>query len=381
MTAVQDPVIPIVTDLLAQTPGAVSLGQGIVNYSPPSAIYPALETFSADPRNHTYKSVSGIDPLKEQIVRTFESDYGFAIESLERVVVTAGANMGFLNALLSVASLGDEVILLAPYYFNHEMAIQMMGCHAVIVDTDEQHQPILEAIDAAITERTRAVVTVSPNNPTGVVYPVETLRAINRKCRERGLYHISDEAYAYFTYADAVHVSSSSFADAHNHTISLFSLSKAYGFASWRIGYMIVPEHLLPAIKKVQDTNVICPPVVSQWAALAALCEGEKFYRPHIEALADVRLLVKSKLDSLGDLVFVPSSKGAFYFFVSVATDMESMEMVKRLIKEFGIAVLPGSAFGVKDKCNLRLSYGALSPDSVAEAMGRFVEGVSKLAG
>jgi aspartate/methionine/tyrosine aminotransferase len=155
-----------------------------------------------------------------------------------RVIVTAGANMGFVNAICAITDPGDEVILLLPYYFNQEMAIRMLDCTPIAVATDERFQPRPGPIEHAITEKTRALVTISPNNPSGAVYPEPILRAINALCRARGLYHISDEAYEHFTYGGARHFSPGSIPEACEHTISLFSLSKAYGFASWRIGYM-----------------------------------------------------------------------------------------------------------------------------------------------
>ena len=133
--------------------------------------------------------------------------------------------------------------------------------------------------EAAITPRTRAIVTISPNNPSGAVYPKATLAAVNALCSERGIYHISDEAYEYFVYDGAEHFSPASLPGATEHTISLYSFSKAYGFASWRIGYMVIPEALTVAVRKAQDTILICPPVVSQHAALGALAAPADYRR------------------------------------------------------------------------------------------------------
>src|SRR5207253_108726 len=111
------------------------------------------------------------------------------------VVVTAGGNMAFFNALLAIADAGDEIVLPTPYYFNHEMAIVMLGCRPVLVPTTDDYQLDVDAIAAAITGRTRAIVTISPNNPSGAVYSRDALIAVNRLCRDRGIFHISDEAY------------------------------------------------------------------------------------------------------------------------------------------------------------------------------------------
>src|SRR5205807_2533015 len=118
-----------------------------------------------------------------------------------------------------------------PYYFNHEMAVTMADARPVVVKTDENYQLRPDAIRQAITSRTRAIVTVSPNNPSGAVYGEAALREVNELCRSRGLYHIHDEAYEYFTYEGARHFSPGSITGAQGHTISLYSLSKAYGFA------------------------------------------------------------------------------------------------------------------------------------------------------
>ena len=118
-------------------------------------------------------------------------------------MVTAGGNMAFVHAVLAITGPDDEVILPVPFYFNHEMAIQMAGCRVVPVATDSRYQLDVDAIRAAMTPRTRAVVTISPNNPTGAVFPERALRDVNTLCRDRGIYHISDEAYEYFTYGSA----------------------------------------------------------------------------------------------------------------------------------------------------------------------------------
>ena len=185
--------------------------------------------------------------------------------------------MAFLNVVFAITDPGDEIILQTPFYFNHEMAIEIASCRAVLVPTDENYQLQPDLIRAAITDRTRAIVTISPNNPTGAVYSESALRAVNQLCRDADCFHITDEAYEYFTYG-VDHFSAASIADsANHHDFRFFSLSKAYGFASWRIGYMVIPAFLLEAMQKIQDTNVICPAVVSQFAALGALQAGRSY--------------------------------------------------------------------------------------------------------
>lgn len=379
MEAVQSPVIPLVGELVRQHPGTISLGQGVVAYPPPEKAIAYLSKFLAQPENHKYQSVTGIPELLTAIETKLNRDNQIPIGDRNCIVVTAGSNMAFMNALLAITQADDEIILNLPYYFNHEMAIAMASCRAVLVPTDANYQLNLEAIAQAIAPRTKAIVTISPNNPTGVVYPAAALKAVNDLCRDRGIYHISDEAYDYFTYDGIKHTSPASFPHSEDHTISLFSLSKAYGFASWRIGYMIIPQHLLMAVKKVQDTNLICPPVVAQYAALGALETGWSYCQPYIQELAQVRAIVASKLQSISDICTISAAEGAFYFFLQVKTNMDDLSLVTRLIQEHQVAVIPGSTFGMSEGCYLRVAYGALERATATAGITRLVQGLTDM--
>jgi len=377
---VQSPMIPVVGEMIKRHPGTISLGQGVVHYGPPAALVEATaKAVGSDPRVHRYGLALGLDPLLDAIRSKLEAENGIAPSPDHCVAVTAGSNMGFLEAVLAIADPGDEVILLSPFYFNQEMAIVIAGCKAVIVATDAEYQPVIGAIEAAITDRTRAIVTVSPNNPTGAVYPADILAAINGLCKSRNIYHIADEAYEYFTYEPARHFSPASLPGSASHTISLYSLSKAYGMAGWRIGYMVLPSHLEESMKKIQDTNLICPPLLNQLAATAALGAGRAWCQTQIAPFGAVRNLVLGELSRLGDRVRLPSPGGAFYALMQVHSPRPDMELVEDLIHNFGVAVMPGSTFGTPQGCYLRVAYGALDQSTVAEGMGRLVRGLREL--
>ena len=376
MQAVQTPVIPVVAELIRQHPGTISLGQGVVGYPPPQSALAEVNSFLSDPQNHKYKPVQGIPALLELLAAKLKAENRISIDQSNAVVVTAGGNMAFMNAVLAITDPGDEVILQTPYYFNHEMAVTMAGCRPVLVPTNDHFQLQLDGIVEAITPRTRAISTISPNNPTGAVYSEVSLREVNRLCRERGLYHIHDEAYEYFTYGNARHFSPASIPDSARYTISLFSLSKAYGFASWRVGYMVAPTTLLESIKKIQDTILICTPVISQFAAIGALRAGSAFCREKIAEISAVRELVLGHLREAADVCAVPAAEGAFYFLTRVSTELTAMQLTERLIAEHRVAVIPGGAFGIEQGCFVRLAYGALDRRTAAEAIGRFVRGL-----
>jgi len=379
MQAVQSPVIPIVGELIRRHPGTISLGQGVVYYPPPPEAIARLPEFLADAENHKYKAVQGIAPLLSAIAGKLHTDNGILLNEHNCIIVTAGANMAFMNAILAITTPGDEIIIQTPYYFNHEMAITMASCHPVLVATDEHYQLRPHAIAQAITPKTKAVVTISPNNPTGAVYSQDALQTVNQLCRERGIYHISDEAYEYFTYNGVKHSSPAAFPQSDSHTISLYSLSKTYGFASWRIGYMVIPQHLLAAVKKIQDTILICPPVVSQYVALAALDMGISYTQPHIQAIAAVRQSVLEALQRLDGLCAIAPADGAFYFWLKVNTSINPVELVERLIRDHRVAVLPGTTFGMEEGCYLRIAYGALQKATVTEGIERLVTGLHSI--
>src|SRR5476651_1190286 len=376
MDAVQAPVIAVIGGIIRQVPGTISLGQGVVHYGPPDAAIDAVRRALTVASTHEYQDGAGLPALVSRLATKLSAENGIDVAKGVRIMVTAGANMAFMHAVLAITAPGDEVILNVPFYFNHEMAIQMADCTAVRVATDDRYQPRLDALRAAITDRTRAIVTVTPNNPSGAVFGESALRDVNALCRDRGIYHIADEVYEYFTYGSARHVSSGAFPHAEEHTIAMYSLSKAYGFAGWRIGYMTYPEHLAPAMAKCQDTILVCPPVASQIAAIAALDVGRAYCEPHVRELAGIRDIVFSQLSALAPLATVPAADGAFYCLLKVHTALDPMTIAERLIREHKVAVIPGPAFGMIDGCYFRVAYGALQKETVRDGIGRLVAGL-----
>jgi aspartate/methionine/tyrosine aminotransferase len=381
LAAVQTPVVPIVSRWIAETPGTISLGQGIVSYGPPPEALASMKTFPQSISDHRYGPVEGIEPLVAAVEEKLRRENRIDVRKGSRVVITAGGNLAFMNSVFAIADPGDEFIFPVPFYFNHEMAVEIAGCRAVPVQTTREYQLDLDAIARAITPRTRAVVTVSPNNPTGTVYAESALRAVNALCRDRGIFHIHDEAYEYFTYDGTPHFSPGSIDGAAAHTISLYSLSKAYGFASWRIGYQVIPESIWDATNKIQDTDLICAPAISQHVALAAIGVGAGYARSYLPKLDAMRTLIAGALTSGHVPCDVPDPRGAFYYFLRVHTKLDAMTLAERLIREHQVAVIPGSAFGAKDGCYVRVSFGALDEATVEAGVGRLVRGLTAIAG
>ena len=382
LRAVDAPVMPAIAALVRDNPGTISLGQGVVNYGPPAQAIAALPGLMGEVGLNKYQAIIGYPALIEAFTQKLADENNIHCGSESVVMVTAGSNMAFLNCLLAVGDPGDEFILPTPYYFNQEMAIRMVGCVPVPVPVNDDWSLNVEALAAAITPRTRAIVTVSPNNPTGAVYSKESLTAVNALCAAKNIYHFSDEAYEYFTFEGVEHFSPGSLPGAHRHTISFYSMSKNYGMASWRIGYVVFPSDLLGAMNKVQDTNLICAPVVSQLLALETLKYGRVWVQPKVEALAVVRKNVYERLEALGELVQFPKTQGAFYVLLKLpglAAGTERLAFNRAMAQKHKVVSVPGFTFGLLDtqQANYqRLSYGALESATVDQGVARYVTAV-----
>ena len=382
MEGVDTPIIPTIAAFVRNNPGTISLGQGVVNYGPPPQAIAALPSLMGDGSLHKYLGVSGHPGFIEAIHNKLAQENQIKLGTDAMVMVTAGSNMAFLNSVLAVADPGDEFILPMPFYFNQEMAIRMCGCIPVPVPTHADWSLDVAAMAAAITPRTRAILTVSPNNPTGAVYSEVSLRAVNALCAQHGIYHFSDEAYEYFTYEGAKHFSPASIPGAMKHTLSFYSMSKNYGMASWRVGYVVFPANLFDAMNKVQDTNLICAPMPSQLLALEAIKLGRNWVEPKVKALSEVRQTVYKTLEGLGDLVQFPQTQGAFYVLMKLpglAQGIQAIEFNRVMTEKFKVASIPGFAFGLTNtqEANYqRLSYGALEAASLAEGVQRYVAAV-----
>jgi aspartate/methionine/tyrosine aminotransferase len=382
IAAVDIPVMPEIAALVRDNPGTISLGQGVVNYGPPVQTLAALPGLMSDIGLNKYQAIIGHPALIDALTQKLADENNIHCGSESIVMVTAGSNMAFLNCLLAVGDPGDEFILPTPYYFNQEMAIRMVGCVPVPVPVNDDWSLNVEALAAAVTPRTRAIITVSPNNPTGAVYSKESLTAVNTLCAQKNIYHFSDEAYEYFTYDGAEHFSPASLPEAHRHTISFFSMSKNYGMASWRIGYVVFPADLLDAMNKVQDTNLICAPVVSQMLALEVLKYGRAWVQPKLDALSIVRKNVYESLEALGELIEFPKTQGAFYVLLKLpglAVGTERLAFNRAMAQRHKVVSVPGFTFGLFDtaKANYqRLSYGALESVTVDQGVARYVTAV-----
>jgi len=348
----------------------IDLGQGISKITPSEQVLNELRQILSDPKVHRYSKDPGLPELREKLSEKLYRDIGVKYEPETEIILTAGANQGFMTAMLSILNVGEDVLIPTPYYFNQKMGIRFADGNVIDIPVNpDTFEPDISAIESKITEKTHILVLVTPNNPTGAVYSNDILKQIAEISEKYDLIVFSDETYRDFTYD--MHFSSiASIKGMKDRTIVLGSFSKVYGLAGWRIGYLATDNEIMHEIMKGQDTVAICAPVISQYAALFSINYMGDIVHSERDNLNRVRKKMYSILQETPNLEIV-EPKGAFYFFPRVSYNTNSEKLVLDIVKRVGVVTLPGSVFGKAGENHFRLSYGPLSEERAIEAAER----------
>ena len=280
---------------------------------------------------------------------------------VSQIMVTIGAIEGLSSAIMALIDPGDEVILPSPTYSTHIRQVILGGGTPILVPTIEDEGFLLDidAINNSITPQTKAILYCSPSNPTGAVFPESQLRKIAEIALENNLLVITDEAYEYFTYDGSKHFSIASIPEMKPHTISCFTFTKSYAMTGWRIGYLHTDETLIPQITKAHIPFAICAPVVSQYAALAALQGSQDCIAQFKHHYLAARNLMCKRLDELDSVFNYQKPKGSYLMFPQILVNegQDSTVFCKQLLKEAKVSTTPGIAFGPTGENHLRLSF------------------------
>lgn len=375
----------------AQGIDVVSFGAGEPDFPTPQYVVDAAQQACADPRNYRYTPTAGLPQLREAIANKMLRDCGYEV-SADQVVVTNGGKQAVYEAFQILLNDGDEVIIPAPYWTSYPEAVKLAGGVPVTVlaGAERNFEPDINAIEAARTERTKAIIINSPSNPTGAIFSSETIRAIGKWAVEHHIWVISDEIYEHLHY-DGVTTSyvGVEVPEVRDQLLVLNGVAKTYAMPGWRVGWMVAPLDVARAAVKLQSHMTSNVSNISQRAAIAAVAGSLDVVAQMRDAFDKRRRQISEALDNI-ESVSCPLPHGAFYAFANVTALLDkplsatneipgsSARLAQMLLEEAHVAAVPGEAFGAPGY--LRFSC-ALADDQLVEGMRRvkaWIEGLAQ---
>jgi len=365
-----DPLNIRAAELRAAGHHVISLGQALPFFGPPPSALAAAHQALDNREVHLYSTDPGILSLRtvlaERLRETLRTD-----ASADDLIITAGANHAFTLALNTLVDPGDEVLLPAPFFTNHEMTVRALGATAVEVPVADCDTFSVRWSDLAprVTNRTRAVVLCNPSNPTGAPLDPQEGGLIVSELARRGIMVLSDETYMHFVYSGS-HWSCASVPAWRSNVVVIGTFSKSFGMMGWRVGFMLADASICAEAVKIQDAMIICAPVISQMAVEGAVRESWDYPASfHADLLARRQALIDG-VRAIPRLRWTPTA-GAFFGFVRVDGCTDSAALAGALLEQAHVVTIPGSAFGRSGEGHLRLSYGSASVEAVRTAMER----------
>ena len=328
-----------------------------------------------------YSANAGLIELRRVISKSIEKRNHIKYDPNCEIAVTIGAMEAIYVSLLCLVNSGDEVIIPEPYWINYRQMVAMCGAKAVIVDkfeNKEKFQISADAIEEAVTNKTKVIIINSPNNPSGVVYDKYTMKRIADIAKKYNLTVITDEVYRSLIYDGTEYTSILDFDGMKERTVLVYSFSKEFAMTGWRLGYAAAPETLISAITRLQENIVACAPLASQHAVIPAL-EDDNFNSDEIvNEFAKRRAVVINEVQNIPKLTMNPPD-GTFYAFINIAqTGMDAETFAYKLLEKKHVAVVPGSAYGECAKNYIRIAF-TLDVDRLKEGFERIRDFVLSL--
>ena len=375
-----DPLNLRAAELRAAGRHVISLGQALPFFGPPPSALDAARAALDGREVHIYSTDPGLPGLRTVLAtRLAESA---AIEATaDDLIITAGGNHAFTLAAATLIDAGDDVLLPAPLFTNHDMAIRTCGANAIEVPIGDRDTFSVRwaDIEPHLTPATKAVILCTPSNPTGAVLDPEQGRLIVSELARRDIFVISDETYMQFVYGRS-HWSAASVPGWRRNVVVVGTFSKCFGMMGWRVGYMLADRAICTEAIKVQDAMIICAPVISQLAAQAAVRDSWDHPVSFHPALLQRRQAMIDGVAQIARLRWTPTH-GAFFGFVRVDGCEDSSALAASLLEEAHVVTIPGSAFGRSGEGHLRLSYGSATVDAVGEATARIKKYFERVRG
>lgn len=366
-----------IMDLAAKRGDCIYLQLGEPDFTTPKHILEAAKRAMDEGHTH-YGPDRGIPELRQLIAEKIREQYGADYNWEDEILVTAGGQAGLHISVMALANPGDEVIILVPYYPPYLVNAQLAGAKPVFVElrSEDGFIPDPEAIERAVTPKTKALILLSPNNPTGAVYLGEILERIVEMAVRRGIAVISDEVYESLVYDGLRHRSLLSFPGAKGHVVQVNSFSKTYAMTGLRVGYVAASRDVLLQLLKYHHTVNISANVPAQVACVAAMKGPQGCVEEMRRAYEERRDLLVGMLNDIPGIC-CDTPKGAFYAFADIRElGVASLEFVHYLVKEAGVVLTNGSGFGCEGF--VRVSYAA-APRLIEEAMRRMKDAVIRM--
>jgi len=365
-----DPLNRRAAELRAQGHHVISLGQAVPSYAPPASALTAARDALSSPDVNRYATDPGLPGLLAVLAERLTATVGSRI-ARDDLVITAGANHGFTLVLTTLVDPGDEVILPAPYFTNHQMAVANAGATPVEAPVKDRATFSVRwsDIEPHVTARTKAVVLCNPSNPTGA--PVDAADGVQivRELAKRNVLVISDETYMQLVYEGA-HWSAASVPDWRASVVVIGTFSKSFGMMGWRVGFMLADAPVCEQAVKVQDAMIICAPAISQMAVEAAVRSDWDYPLSFHDALRQRRRILAEGFRDIPRLAWTPT-RGGLFAFTRVDGCEDSTALSNVLLEQAHIVTIPGAAFGTSGEGYLRLSYGYATPEDLTEAVRR----------
>lgn len=348
--------------LSAGIPDAASLAWGLPSFQTPAPIRAAVShALEADPKIGMYALPGGLPELLAAVAAEHERRTGMRVDPNRRVVISAGNMEGLQILMQAIIDPGDEVIVTDPGFVSHISQIKFSGGVPVFWKMDEAGgwDLDIDALPRLIGPRTKAIVLVTPSNPTGAILSETSLRAAADIARERGILVILDDPYSPFVFDEPQRFFNlATMPELSENLAYLFTFSKAYAMSGWRAAYMVLPEAIRAEVVKIHDLTMICTPRTSQVAALAALTTEPLHLAQFRSVLARRRDLICERLDRVAHVFDYVRPKGAYYVFPRIVAAFENdVQFAHDLLNHAHVTVTPGSAFGPSGSAHVRMAY------------------------
>lgn len=364
-------------DIVSEMGDAISLGVGEPDFDTPWHIREE-GIYSLEKGRTVYTANAGLMDLRVEICNYMKRRFNLEYSPKTQTLVTVGGSEGIDGALRTLIEPGDEVLIPEPSFVCYKPCTIFAEGVPVPIATKEENKFKLtaEELEAHITDKTKVLILPYPSNPTGAIMDREDLEKIAEVLRDKNIIVLSDEIYSELTYGDEEHVSIANIPGMYERTVVISGFSKAYAMTGWRLGYVLGPAPLIAAMTKVHQYAIMSAPTTSQYAAIAAMKNGDDDVAYMRKAYDQRRRILVDGFRNMGLSCFEP--EGAFYVFPSIKeTGMKSEEFCEKLLMDQKVAVVPGTAFGESGEGFVRCSY-AYSVEELKEALRRIEKFVNK---